>query len=138
MWNWTSSSSQENDAIREKYNSFVQHHGELFEDKIEPLSEEDIGVLSKRKRNISTIWYVAMVIAVVICLVFVAFAPIVKVSDAFYMTLFVSMIGLAGWMFLRQLRNALRSNEKRIVKGVITSKMMLNKDRKQRGGCYFE
>lgn len=135
MFNWKSSPSQENKAMRKRYDAFLQQHGELYNDSVEPLTQADILDIEKRKRKLKKIWYFLLSLSGVIALAYLLFPPY-SPEDMLNVVWLLGVVGVGGALLVRHFNNALKYNEKRVIKGVITAKVAMKYDEDH--GCYVE
>src|SRR5689334_12221780 len=77
MFGWSSSTPQENEVIKSRYATIVQERGELFEDKIEALTAEDLLDIGKRKRKVKVFWYPVIALGAAFAMFF-----LIRESDA--------------------------------------------------------
>ena len=139
MWNWKSSSPNENQAIQERYAALAMQHGEIFENKIESLTDDDLLDIEARKLKLSITWYVGSGVALGFVSAFILLSSPTILEIIFAIGLVaITVIGTRILLF-RQLNEVLKSSEKRVIKGVITAKVIMRTKRKEiRNGCYFE
>jgi hypothetical protein len=137
FWRFKSSKPQALAEIRERYEAFVLNHGELFENKIEELTRDDLEDFKHRKRKFKRIW---LIVCGVLGLVTIAY--IIDADYSFEATnslfwLIIAVVG-GGFMMMRQYNRTLDTKEKQVIQGVVTAKIIVTKGKEDDHGCYFE
>ncbi|CAN5559272.1 hypothetical protein BH10BAC4_BH10BAC4_20720 [soil metagenome] len=139
MSNWVSSTEAENKLILSKYEAYVKEHGELFEDGLVALTEADAVEARDRKRRFEKIFW--MVFAAIAAFVV---AALIFGRDQLSSGNYLEIVGLIGaplifrYTMVSEFNNALNRREKRVVKGVVTEKQMVEKNnRKGENGCFI-
>jgi hypothetical protein len=121
---WKSKTMRENEAAQSRYKTFVEQQGELFEDKHEPLTQEDILDIEKRKRKLDKRCIIGLVAAITLAVFFLVIDPTPDFVEEFGFVLFWGfIIGGMRYIVYRQFNQALTSNKKRVVQGAITAKI---------------
>src|SRR6185503_19909625 len=143
--NWVSSSEPERKLAEQKYQDLVRAHGELFEDAMVMMTEEDKLETRRRKQRFTRIWAAATGVI----FLFVASALIFGIESLgpgnfFQLGGLILAPLLFGWVIISQFNRALKIKKKRVVKGVVTDKQMVNDDegkvnkrKDDSNGCYI-
>jgi hypothetical protein len=121
---WKSRTRRENEAAQSRYKTFVEQQGELFEDKKEPLTQEDIQDIERRKKRLDRHCLIGIVAVVALATFFLIITPTPNYVEDFGFVLFWGfIIGGMRYIVHRQFDKALTANQKRVVQGVITAKI---------------
>ncbi len=133
MSEWKSSTPGEKLELQGRYASFLKDQGELYEDKQIPFVAEDLEFLSKKRKWFMIIWLSVLSIVVIFAIITLIYHDYFG-KDAFpnLMWLVVAIAG-SGYFFIAHLNKSLKIKEKRVIKGVITEKRMIDKK-----GCFLE
>jgi hypothetical protein len=130
---WVSSKPKEVTEIRNKYISYTERHGELFEDHTVPLTTDDIDGIVKKKRTFKIVWLTAFLITMAICISVVLFSKELELEDYGYMVVALFFVGSTGYMMLSHFNKSVSNSKgKRVIKGVVTDKQM------EERGCFLQ
>lgn len=133
MSEWQSSTPKEMQVFQERYAAVVREKGELYEDGVVPLAAEDFEFLLRKRKVFKTIWLAAFSAVGLFTISTLIFKDYFG-SSAFPNLMFlVIAIGGAGIMFLVHLNKPLKFKVKRVIKGVITEKRMVDQK-----GCFLQ
>jgi hypothetical protein len=117
-----SSTRDELADIKIRFDSYATVHGDLFEDAVIPLTEEDMKDAVDRRKRFSKRFWIIYGIGMVGVAAGLTIGKTPRGGDYFYI---ISLIGfplIYRMMIMTAFDNAIKNKEKRVIHGVITRK----------------